>query len=504
MKVNPLNELNKKNVKPVVMLVVDTLMNPPLQETIKQRKAPAFQFMLEKGQYFPDLVTSFPAMSMNVDATLLTGKYCDEHKLPGLVWFNAKEKRLVNYGSSFKELWKLGLPIALEDNLYKLNHEHISSEVKTIHEQLDDRGFKTASLNALVYRGNTSHYFKLPKMVKWLLHQKHTRTITTPFQFSYGSLSKINPTNRYHHFWQKFGFNNSSSVQDLIYLIQNDKLSPFSIVYLPDLDKSVHKHGRMDIQGIIKVDKQLQKILNCYGSWEEALEQNIWITLGDNGQATISSDPKKAVIDLQKLLHQYQIMKLKKGVQPKDEIVLAVNQRMTYIYTLDKSKVPIHKLVKELQKEKRIDVIAWKEPPFIKVRSGEVKGEFRFKIADKFAIGEKYTDIYQQSWFVEGDMELLDINIEGNQLNYGIYPDALARLYSCLHSHVGDFLIVNAKPGCEFVGESAPTHVGGACHGGLHKEDSLVSMIINGTKTSPSFIRIVDLNKWVMSLIIDK
>ena len=32
-----------------------------------------------------------------------------------------------------------------------------------------------------------------------------------------------------------------------------------------------------------------------------------------------------------------------------------------------------------------------------------------------------------------------------------------------------------AKPGYEFIGEGSPTHVGGASHGGLHKQDSFVS-----------------------------
>jgi predicted AlkP superfamily pyrophosphatase or phosphodiesterase len=41
-------------------------------------------------------------------------------------------------------------------------------------------------------------------------------------------------------------------------------LPDFTIVYFPDLDKSVHKNGPTDIKGIEKVDRQLQKMLNTY------------------------------------------------------------------------------------------------------------------------------------------------------------------------------------------------------------------------------------------------
>lgn len=57
------------------------------------------------------------------------------------------------------------------------------------------------------------------------------------------------------------------------------------------------------IKGIEKVDRQLQTILNTYRSWEEALSNNIWIILGDNGQAWIDNDRNLALIDLRKLLH---------------------------------------------------------------------------------------------------------------------------------------------------------------------------------------------------------
>lgn len=489
------SEKSVQKSKPVIMLVIDTLMDPPLQEAIKNNRAPAFKYLIENGKYFPNVVSPFPTMSVNVDTTILTGTYCNDHHLPGLVWFNIKENRLINYGSHIRELWKLGLSRSLEDILFNMNSGHISKGVKTIHEELEDKGKESASINALVYRGNTPHLYKLPKFLSWFTSIRKDRSAFGPKLFTYGSLKKISPSNRFQRLWQKFGFNNSFSVQELSYLINNDRLPPFTIVYFPELDQSVHKHGRMDVQGIEKVDQHLQKILSVYNSWEEALQNNIWITIGDNGQAWIDSNRKEALIDLRKILGSYRIMKLRKGLQLEDQIVLAVNERMSYIYTLDTNTLPIPKLVQELENDKRIDVIAWKEGASIKVKSGEKKGELHYRK------GGEFIDTYNQTWFIEGDYELIDITVNGNQILYGDYPDALARIHSSLYSHEGNFIIVSAKPGFEFIGEGSPTHIGGASHGGLHQQDSLVPLIVTGTKVLPSYLRLINLKEWILSLI---
>jgi predicted AlkP superfamily pyrophosphatase or phosphodiesterase len=315
--------------KPVIMLVIDTLMDPPLQEAIKGDRAPALKFLVENGMYFPNVVSPFPTMSVNVDTTILTGTYCNEHRLPGLVWFNNKEKRLVNYGSHIRELWKLGIRQSLEDILFHMNGSHISKDVKTIHEELEDIGKDSASINALVYRGNTPHFYKLPRLITWFTSIERDRPTFAPATFTYGVLKKISGSKRYQRLRQKFGFNNSFSVQEITYLIENHQLPAFTIVYFPELDQSVHKHGRMDIQGIEKVDRHLQMLLDVYDTWEEAIHNNIWITVGDNGQAWIDSNRKMALIDLREIFGEYRIMKLKKGVQSQDQIVLEVIERMS-------------------------------------------------------------------------------------------------------------------------------------------------------------------------------
>src|SRR3954466_12514839 len=89
----------------------------------------------------------------------------------------------------------------------------------------------------------------------------------------------------------------------------------------------------------------------------------------------------------------------------------------------------------------------------VQVKSGEKEETFQFKPEGAFK------DTYNQTWSIKGISSILDLAIKNNnQLEYGDYPDGLARLYGALHLQKGEFLIVDAKPSYEFIGESSPEH----------------------------------------------
>jgi predicted AlkP superfamily pyrophosphatase or phosphodiesterase len=480
--------------KRIIMLMLDSLMDQPLKKAIETKDLPALKFFVEKGTYYPNIVTPFPTMSVNVESTLLSGTYSDTHHVPGLVWYKQNENRIINYGTHVMEMFKLGLTRSLHDVFYRLNNRHLNQQATTIHEELDRKGMTSASINTLVYRGNAEHQLTTPSLLRFFVPVvKHVKTKGAK-SLTYGVLSRINPVNQHGQLWKKYGFNNNYSVQELTHLIRQNELPDFSIVYFPDHDKNVHKHGVMDDKGIIEMDQQLQDILNCYDSWDEALKDNIWVIIGDNGQSHIINDKNKASVHLKDMLSPYRVARLKHKLKKEDQIVLAVNLRSAFIYSLDTDKVPLKTIVRTFEKDNRIDVIAWKENGWINVSAGGKEGLFRFKREGD------WIDEYNQSWTIEGNHEILGLKIQNHSITCGDYPDALARLYSTLHSHEGDFAVVSAKPGYQLLGESSPSHVGGASHGGFHKNDSLVPMIVTGTSISPDYLRMVDLKNWILRL----
>ncbi|MGG3845503.1 alkaline phosphatase family protein [Aeribacillus composti] len=481
----------KKNV---ILLIIDTLMLPFLKKAVDNKMAPAFAFFMKHGTA-SEIISPFPTMSVNVESSLLTGHYSDVHHVPGLVWFHDEEKRLINYGTNASELLQLGLATSLKDPLYNINHEHLNKKAATIFEELSKKGKNSASINGLLYRGSQEKVMQLPFLLSLLPTFHRSLTVKGPDLLTYGSFIKQNPFAKYGHFWQRFGFNNRFSAQELIYLIKNHSLPPFTMVYFPDMDQIIHKKGVEDLSGIVKTDRELQKVLDSFHSWEEALENNVWIIMGDNGQAVVRPRNQNPLIHLEKLLSPYRITKLSKGVRKDDDIVLAVNQRMAFVYLLQPNH-SLEEIANILKTDARIDVIAWREEEEkIKVVSGRREGMLMFKK------GGQWEDPYGSMWTLNGDIEVLDIFTEGSRIKYGEYPDALARLHAAALSHKGQFLMISAYPGFEFKYGSSPVHVGGASHGGLHQHDSLAAIIVSGTKRLPKYNRMIDVKDWILSML---
>lgn len=96
-------EAVKPSKKPVIVLIIDSLMDQPLKKAIQEGRAPALKFFLENGHYEPEVASAYPTMSVAIDSTLLTGTYPNIHRVPGLVWYNQAEQRIVNYGSDKKK-----------------------------------------------------------------------------------------------------------------------------------------------------------------------------------------------------------------------------------------------------------------------------------------------------------------------------------------------------------------------------------------------------------------
>lgn len=479
--------------KPIILLNIDSLMVEPLEIAVQTGRAKALEFLMENGTYYPNVVSSFPTMSVTIDSSILTGTYADEHRIPALNWFDVTKKEMVNYGTGFFETYRTGMRKTIDNMLYKLNNEHLSKEVTTIFEELAERGIPSASINSFVYRGNEPTTFRVPKLLKtFTFFQDGKFTTNAPPIVSLGALSKLD---RRNVTLQIAAGNYKFTARELKKLIRDNELPLFTFCVFQDLDLRIHIKGMMDIQGISKIDKQIESIFNLFSSWDEALEKCIWIVMGDNGHAPLRHKRKDAQIKLNNLLHEYRIAKINRSVRKRDQIVFSVNQRMAYIYVLD-HKLPMTTIVEKLKKDPRIDVIAWKEEPWIRVESGVIPGALHFRKADEIK------DEYDAEWKIRGNLEILDVKVNRDGIvAFQQYPDAFARLYGALHSHEGRFFVVNAKPGYEFKAQLTPSHPS-AAHGSLHRRETLVPLIISGTNEVPNYLRIVDLKEFILRHLI--
>ena len=75
-------------------------------------------------------------------SAIATGRHPDGSYIPGLTWYRRGEGRFVEYGSSFSATLVEGSHAAINDSILNLNHLHLSSNVETIFERIEDAGLR--------------------------------------------------------------------------------------------------------------------------------------------------------------------------------------------------------------------------------------------------------------------------------------------------------------------------------------------------------------------------
>ncbi|ALS22569.1 alkaline phosphatase family protein [Paenibacillus naphthalenovorans] len=488
-----------EHAKKIIFLMIDSLMSQAINKGIEQQELPTFQFLIEHGQYYQNLVSSFPTMSVTIDSSLLTGTYPDDHHVPGLTWYSSDQKKVINYGTGPMEVFKHGIDPVLADALIHLNGSHLNRQQPTLYEDLARHGLKSGSVNGLIYRGTTDHTLSVPLWIQVPASLPKEIQVKGPDFLALGSLS--NPLEGIKKLpdgiTRRMGLNNPYSIDTAKYLIKANQLPDFLYVYLPDLDQKIHKKGPSERDGIQEIDGQLLTLLQTFGTPEEALRKAIFVIAGDSGATQILPAQSDPVIDLPAFFRGDHVLRPGENLSQETDIVLAVNETMAYVYKL-KADRSLRDMANALKSDPRIDFIAWKENEWIRAVQGGSFKELAFKANGRL------TDPYRQKWTVEQDAEVLDVKINASEgtLAYGQYPDALQRLSGALNSHPGEFLVVTAKPGYELADRSSPKHKGGGGHGSLHQTESLIPLIICGTDQKPQYLRIVDLKAFVLDLLI--
>ncbi len=107
--------------------------------------------------YVGDCVAAFPSVTPVCAATITTGVGPDQHLIPSMNWYHREEERYVEYGSSFSASRQFGVVRSLTDTVYRMNDEHLSNDVETVFESLDDADVRTAGTTYLIYRGRHQH-----------------------------------------------------------------------------------------------------------------------------------------------------------------------------------------------------------------------------------------------------------------------------------------------------------------------------------------------------------
>jgi predicted AlkP superfamily pyrophosphatase or phosphodiesterase len=431
--------------KKLILIVVDG-MTPAAFERAVAGGAPALALLAQHGTY-RRATSVFPSLTPVCLSSIVTGGGPDVHRIPHLVWWHRRERRIVEYGSSFAALRAAGVAQSLADTIYNMNQEHLGADAVTVYEALDDAGFVTAAVNITCYRGHTKHAATLP----WV-----TKLAYGPKRFFYYSLFESDQTGA------PFAVRNRAAGSTDAYaaavgrwLVTRDGFD-FLAYYLSDFDYASHAHGPEGAEDVAlaRTDDSIQALVSAAGGADAFLERYAVIVLSDHGQT-----PVEHAARLELPLSAFA-----------DDIVVTGSNRAGQVYLLPDARVDAARLARALDREASVEVSLRREgDDAVARRAGE---ELRFRPIS-------------EGWETSGDITLLD------------HPDALHRSWSALANPNAGELLVSAAAGWEFADLGGRHHAGGGSHGSLMEGDSVAPLLTIGVEAAPA--RITDVMPAVLS-----
>ena len=460
-----------ERAKKLVMVVVDALKPSMLERAINAGRAPAMAMIQERGVYVGDCVAAFPSVTPVCAATITTGVGPDAHLIPSMNWYHREEERYVEYGSSFSASRQFGVVRSLTDTVYRMNDEHLSKEIETVFESLDDVDVRTAGTTYLIYRGRHPHEVAnesaLARIVTSTLFR---RTIYGPLELFYADIYASRRTGCRGQLGLP-GARDQHTGCVGAYLAEHD-LFDFLLFSLPDNDAYSHRNGpHAQVTSIAAADRQIERLMHAAGGPEEFLDTHAVIVLSDHSQA-----PVEERIRLDLAFDDFDVATPSPARSIGAEVALSPAQRSAMIYALDQDHrdALVRRSIEAASQFEGVDLIMTLERPdeaVVRSRRGELR----------FTAGGDLVDLQGRDWSVDGDLAVLRAELQDGRFLTTEYPDALGRIWSTLHCPNAGEVLLSAAPGYEFVDWGGSDHVGGGSHGSLHRSDSLGALLWCGT-----------------------
>lgn len=473
----------------LVLAYVDSLRTDMLQRTVADGRAPTFAKLLDRGVLIEDCVSSFPSVTPVASAEIVTGAGSDEHWISGMNFYHRLERRYVEYGSSFEATRAFGVFRALYDLVYNMNLSHLSPDVETLFEALDDQGLRTACTPFLIYRGRHRHEVSLDGLLRRAVDAtrlKFRHHTYGPGELFYGELYASRPVPCKP---SSIPGNRDEYSACCCAELAAAGLYDFLLFSLPDNDNYSHRHGpEATADSIELADAAFAQLVEAAGGLDGFLADNALILLADHAQTAVHA----ALPIAEELGARWHVLQPSEDRPEDAELAVSPTARAAHLYLLGAADLPRrHAQLREATAEiEGVDLLCWLEGPggvpLARTHPGldDTAGVLAVVQRDgevvRFRPGEALEDLRGGRWDVSGEREVLDLTVEAGKVSSHAYPDALGRVWSALCSpHAGD-VIVSASLGYECVDWGGSAHVGGGSHGSLHREDSLGPLLFVG------------------------
>jgi len=475
--------------KKLVLTYVDSLRTDMLERAVAEGRAPTFGTLIERGVLIPDCVSSFPSVTPVACAEMVTGVGADQHWISGMNWYHRLERRYVEYGSSLEATRAFGVFRALYDLVYNMNLAHLSPEVETVFESLEDAGERTACTPFLIYRGRQRHEVSLEGLLRRAIDAtklKFHHHTWGPTDLFYGDLyaSREVPCRSTSIPGNRDGYAACCAAE----LLKED-LYEFLLLSLPDNDHYSHEHGpEASVESIAKADACFATYAEEAGGLDEFLADHAVILLADHSQTEVHRG-----LPLAELLGaEWSVLQPSEERPERSQLAVSPTGRAAHVYLLEGEVEPADpaEVAARLGMIEGVDLVCRLEDsdgmplrrpaPGMPAAGGEWAVVERGEAVLRFRPGSEVGDLRGGSWEVEGDLEAVEAEVADGRLRSETYPDPLARVWSAVTApHSGDF-VVSLAPGFEAVDWGGVSHAGGGSHGALHVGDSLGPLLFVG------------------------
>jgi Type I phosphodiesterase / nucleotide pyrophosphatase len=461
----------------LVLTVVDGMKPTMLERAIGAGSAPALKAIRDRGTYVDDCVAAFPSVTPVCAGTIATGRMQDEHRIPSMNWYSRSEERYVEYGSSFQASRRFGLNRQLVDTIFNMNEHHLSPDVRTVFETLDDAGVRTACTSYLIFRGRHPHEVSRDFALTRVASTLFKRSVMGPAELFYADIFASRKTGC----WSRMGIpgmrdQHAGCVGS--YLVEHD-LFDFLLLSLPDNDAHSHKNGpHAQIASIASADAELWRVMEAGGGADAFLEQHAMIVMADHSHSHV-----ERVIDFTGPFADWRVLQPSGANARSAEIALCPAQRSAMVYLLLESRASaLPRIVATAQAIEGVDLVMWWGEGAHGARRAHVAGE-RGELS--FVPGDAVADERGMRWDVDGELDALLASVEDGVLLSEHYPDALRRVWSALSCPTSGDVLLSAEPAYEFPDWGGRAHVRGGSHGSLHRVDSLGALLFCGVDCSP-------------------
>ena len=456
--------------KKLVLTVIDGVKTSMLDRAIAAGRAPAMARLKEEGVYVEDCVSVFPSVTPACASTITTGVGVDEHLIPSMNWYHRGDDRYVAYGSSFSATRAFGIQRSLTDTIYNMNLAHLSRDVPTVFETLDDADIRTAGTTYLIYRGRHRHAAASERALGRLVTATlMPHAVYGPRELFYADLFASRRTGCPGSLGMP-GTRDEQTGCIGAHLVEHD-LFDFLLFSLPDNDSYSHRRGiHAQVESLALADRQLARLMQAAGGADPFLADHAVIVVSDHSHSTVEAN-----IHLDGAFGELRVLRPGDRQPEGAELAVCPNFRSAMIYVLDPERREA--LCREAASSARniegVDLV-------MTMMDGEAsvwsqRGELRF------APGEDFADLRGRRWSARGELAALGARVRDGVFSSVDYPDALSRIWSALACSTAGDVVLSAVPGWEFLDWGGQGHVGGGTHGSLHRNDSESMLLWCGT-----------------------